>query len=122
MIGYVTIGTKDMAKAKEFYTDLLSLLGAKMVIDMGRLALFGTGYDKPMFGICLPYDGQPAQQGNGSMVALTAASSEQVDQLYAKALELGATDEGAPGARMPTFYGGYVRDLDGNKLAFFKMG
>ena len=74
-----------------------------------------------MFGVCLPYDGQPQQQGNGNMVALSAESEEQVDQLYARALELGASDEGAPGLRMPTFYGAYVRDPDGNKLAFFKM-
>ena len=121
MIGYVTIGTRDMAKAKEFYAELLGLLGAKLVIDMGRLALFGTGRGQPMFGICLPYDGQAAEQGNGNMVALTADSNEQVDQLYAKALERGASDEGAPGLRMPTFYGAYVRDPDGNKLAFFKM-
>jgi catechol 2,3-dioxygenase-like lactoylglutathione lyase family enzyme len=122
MIGYVTIGTQDMDKAKAFYGELLGLLGAKVVIDMGRLALFGVGRGKPMFGICLPYDGQPAQQGNGNMVALTAESEEQVDQLYAKAIALGASDEGAPGWRMPTFYGAYVRDLDGNKLVFFKMG
>lgn len=122
MIGYVTVGTQDMDKAKAFYGELLGLLGAKVVIDMGRLALFGNGRGKPMFGICLPYDGQPAQQGNGNMVALTAESEEQVDQLYAKAIALGASDEGAPGLRMPTFYGAYVRDPDGNKLAFFKMG
>lgn len=43
-----------------------------------------------------------------------------MDQLYAKALELGGTDEGAPGLRGDTFYAGYFRDLDGNKLnAFF---
>ena len=39
-----------------------------------------------------------------------------------KALELGATDEGEPGQRVPTFYGAYVRDLDGNKLTFCKFG
>ncbi|MHA6492817.1 VOC family protein [Pseudomonas borbori] len=122
MIGYVTIGTQDMTKAKAFYGELLALLGGKLVIDMGRLALFGVGRDKPMFGVCLPYDGQVAQSGNGNMVALAAASNEDVDKLYAKALELGASDEGAPGLRMPTFYGAYVRDPDGNKLAFFKMG
>ena len=121
MIGYVTVGTRDMDQAKAFYGELLGLLGAKVVIDMGRLALFGNGRGKPMFGVCLPYDGQACQQGNGNMVALTAESEEQVDQLYAKALGLGASDEGAPGLRMPTFYGAYVRDLDGNKLAFFKM-
>jgi hypothetical protein len=32
-----------------------------------------------------------------------------------------ATDEGAPGERMPISYGAYVRDLDGNKLCFFDM-
>ncbi len=42
--------------------------------------------------------------------------------MYAKALELGATDEGPPGERIPNvFYGAYVRDLDGNKLCFMEM-
>lgn len=39
------------------------------------------------------------------------------------ALELGATDEGAPGPRLNGMCScGYVRDLDGNKLNFFCMG
>ncbi|CAD5109097.1 VOC family protein [Zestomonas carbonaria] len=122
MIGYVTIGTHDMDKAKAFYGELLAPLGARIVVDMGRLALYGNAPGKPMFGICLPYDGQPATSGNGTMVALAADSKEQVDELHARALALGATDEGAPGARLPTFYGAYVRDPDGNKLAFFKAG
>ncbi|AYC33929.1 VOC family protein [Pseudomonas cavernae] len=122
MIAYVTLGTQDMDKAKAFYGELLAPLGAKLVVDMGRLALFGVAPGQPMFGVCLPYDGQPASTGNGTMVALPTASREQVDALYAKALALGASDEGAPGARMPTFYGAYVRDPDGNKLAFCKMG
>ena len=42
--------------------------------------------------------------------------------LGTSALELGATDEGAPGERIPkVFYGAYVRDLDGNKLCFMEM-
>jgi predicted lactoylglutathione lyase len=45
-----------------------------------------------------------------------------VDSLYAKAMELGATDEGKPGERMKGFYAAYFRDLDGNKLNFFCMG
>ena len=36
--------------------------------------------------------------------------------MHARALELGGTDEGAPGERWPGFYAGYFRDLDGNKL------
>ena len=56
------------------------------------------------------------------MVALRAASKAQVDQIYRKALELGGTDEGAPGPRGDGFYAGYFRDLDGNKLNAFFMG
>ncbi len=39
------------------------------------------------------------------------------------AIELGATDEGAAGARseLPGFYAGYFRDLNGNKLNVFCM-
>ena len=43
--------------------------------------------------------------------------------LHRKALELGAADEGAPGARGEEgFYAAYFRDLDGNKLNFFSYG
>lgn len=55
------------------------------------------------------------------MVALVVESPQQVDRLHAKALELGAADEGAAGPRGAGFYGGYFRDMDGNKLCFFCM-
>ncbi len=41
--------------------------------------------------------------------------------LHAKALELGGTDEGAPGPSGDGFYAAYFRDLDGNKLNAFCM-
>ena len=52
---------------------------------------------------------------------LNRDSVELVCLLYAKAIELGGTDEGAPGARSENFYAGYFRDLDGNKANFFCM-
>jgi catechol 2,3-dioxygenase-like lactoylglutathione lyase family enzyme len=45
-----------------------------------------------------------------------------VDQVHAAALANGATCEGPPGERMPTFYGAYFRDPDGNKICVYKMG
>jgi len=122
MIGYVTVGTTDMEKAKAFYTPLLAEMGAKIVMDMGRIAFYGVAKGQPMVAICLPYDKQTPTPGNGNMLALAAGSREGVDKLYAKAIALGASDEGAPGERIPGFYGGYFRDLDGNKLAFYHMG
>ena len=41
--------------------------------------------------------------------------------MYAKAIELGASDDGEPGQRAGAFYGAYVYDLDGNKLTFFNF-
>jgi len=78
----------------------------------------------PFFGICKPWDGSPATVGNGVMVSLAADGPEAVARLHARALELGATDEGAPGPRSRTgfnFHAGYFRDSDGNKLNFFCM-
>ena len=48
--------------------------------------------------------------GNGYTVALQCDSPEQVDALWAKAIELGAKDEGKPGPRVnDAFYIGYFR-------------
>ena len=75
-----------------------------------------------MVAICKPHDGKAATSGNGTMVAINAGTEENVKKLYAKALELGGSDEGEPGPRGPGFFGGYFRDLDGNKFVAFKMG
>ena len=122
MIGYTTIGVSNMDKAKEFYTALLGEMGAKLGMDMGRIAFFSAGRDKPMFAICQPYNEEAPNPGNGNMVAFQCESQEQIKALHAKAIELGASDEGAPGQRIKDrFYGAYVRDPDGNKLAFFQF-
>ena len=74
---------------------------------------------KPAFSIRRPVDGRPATWGNGNHVAFLAKTRALVDEFHARALELGGADEGAPGPRPhygPTYYGAYVRDLDGNKL------
>ena len=40
-----------------------------------------------------------------------------MDKCYEIAISKGATDEGAPGIRNDGNYYGYIRDLDGNKIA-----
>jgi len=121
MIGYVTIGSKDLDRACKFYDELLALVGGKQLMGMDRIKFYGTGMGQPMIAICTPYDGGAQNPGNGNMIAIPGGTREGVDKLYAKAMSLGASDEGAPGERMPVFYGAYVRDLDGNKLCFFDM-
>ncbi|MBZ2168184.1 MULTISPECIES: VOC family protein [Marinobacter] len=123
MIGYVTIGVSDMARAKAFYTELLSDIGAKVLLDMDRIAFLGKNMGSPMLAVCIPYNQEPNHPGNGNMFSIQLPGKDAVDAHYRKAIELGATCDGEPGQRIPgQFYGAYVRDPDGNKLAFFHFG
>ena len=121
MIGYVTLGTNDLARAVAFYDALMAEMGAGRFMEEESFVAWATGPDSPGLSVTRPFDGQPATVGNGVMVALQADSPEQVDRVYAKAISLGAKDEGAAGPRaeIPGFYAGYFRDPDGNKLNVF---
>jgi catechol 2,3-dioxygenase-like lactoylglutathione lyase family enzyme len=126
MIGYATVGTNDVERAKTFYDALFGELGIGRLTEFGPMCFWGVNWNVPMFGVTPPYDGQPATAGNGSMIALVQDKRENVDKLHAKAIALGAKDEGAPGVRgeegPQAFYGAYFRDLDGNKLCAFRIG
>ena len=122
MIGYVTLGTNDMARAGAFYDALLATIGAGRFMESDRVIAWAVSPTQPSLGVIKPYDGKPATAGNGTMVALVMDSPAKVDAFHRKALELGAKDEGAAGPRGDGFYAGYFRDLDGNKLNVFCMG
>ena len=121
MIGYVTLGTNDIERAARFYDQLLSELGAKRFMDTETFIAWLASPKGVALSVTKAFDGNAATVGNGVMVALRMDSTEKVDALYRKAIELGAQDEGAPGPRGDGFYAGYFRDLDGNKLNAFYM-
>lgn len=121
MIGYTTLGTKDLGKAMAFYDALLALVDGKLMMELDHIKFYGTDAGGGMLAICTPADDAEQSCGNGQMVAISGGSAEGADALYNKAIELGATDAGAPGQRLPFFYGSYVRDADGNKLCFYHM-
>ena len=127
MIGYVTIGTQDLERARGFYDALFESIGAKRLLqleDQRGFTMYGTAMNRPGVVVTRPYNGEPMHSGNGNMVALAMESMDKVDAFHAKALELGASDEGAPGYRGdPKFgyYFAYFRDLDGNKFAVFRI-
>lgn len=123
MIGYATIGTNDLEKAKVFYDAVLEPLGGRRTFANGeRMQFYGSKETPGMIAISKPYDEKPASAGNGTMFGLPAATTEQVDAAHAAAIAAGAECDGPPGQRLPTFYGAYFRDLDGNKVCVFKMG
>ena len=122
MFSHITVGTNDFDRAIAFYDAVLGPLGYRRFethADPG-LAGYAARPDRtPQFWVMRPIDGKAATVGNGVTVAFEATDRAAVDALHARALEAGATDEGAPGLRPhyhADYYGAYLRDLDGNKL------
>ena len=127
MIGYITLGSNDLAKANSFYSQLLGTIGGKVLMKFGDdFNLYGTDMGQPGIAITKPYNGETATAGNGNMAALVVKERAQVDALHAQAIALGGSCDGPPGLRgdegPQAFYAAYFRDLDGNKLCAFRMG
>jgi catechol 2,3-dioxygenase-like lactoylglutathione lyase family enzyme len=120
MLLYVTLGTRDLEKARAFYDAALAPLGFVLRSASADEIGYGEKDDhRTRFWINYPYNKEPATYGNGAMIALDAPSRLSVDEFYAAAIAAGGTDEGAPGLRPfhATFYEAYVRDPDGNKIS-----
>ena len=122
MLGYVTLGTNDLARGAAFYDAIASEMGVGRMMDFESFIAWGEPSGGAGIALTKPFDGNPASVGNGVMAALQAQDKDQVDRIYEIALANGATDEGAPGSRGEGFYAGYFRDPDGNKLNAFVMG
>jgi predicted lactoylglutathione lyase len=122
MIGYVTLGTNDLARGARFYDAIAAELGVGWMMESDNFIAWGAPGGAAGIGLTKPFDGHQATVGNGVMVALEAKDSAQVDRLYAIALANGGTCEGPAGPRGDGgFYAGYFRDPDGNKLNAFVM-
>lgn len=123
MLSASRYGTRDLERAKHFYDEIATLLGARRVIDRPEVAAYKAA-EGGMFLIGKPLAGE-ASVGNGTQMVFAAPSRAVVGAVHAKALELGGTCEGPPGVRGPDpngFYGAYFRDLDGNKVVVARFG
>ena len=65
MIGYATIGSNDLEKAKGFYDAVLTPLGGKRAFASDRMQGY-AGAGGAMLMVCTPYDGEKAVPGNGA--------------------------------------------------------
>jgi len=123
MIGYITIGAKDSEASGKFYDAVLGAVGyARAFADGGWIGYGPKGSDKHDVYVCPPFNQQPATFGNGMMIAFKGDSEDAVDAAYKAGLAHGGTDEGAPGFRpadKQTWYGAYLRDPTGNKIAVY---
>ncbi|KPF80314.1 glyoxalase [alpha proteobacterium AAP81b] len=127
MLGYTMYGTNDLEAAKAFYDKVLGAVGIGRLMEFPNGAVaYGVAWDKPMFAIGTPENGEPASVGNGAMMALAMDDRAKVDVVHAAACEAGGKCGGPPGVRgeegPQAFYGAYFRDLDGNKFCAYRIG
>jgi catechol 2,3-dioxygenase-like lactoylglutathione lyase family enzyme len=123
MIGYTMVGTNDLERSSRFYDAIFAEMGLDQCWRDEQCASWGRQDDEafPRFFTGYPFDGETADVGNGSMTAFLVNDSQSIDRLYKLAMQNGGIDEGRPGYRPQyddRFYAAYVRDPDGNKLAF----
>jgi catechol 2,3-dioxygenase-like lactoylglutathione lyase family enzyme len=122
MLSHVFVGITDFERAFRFYAALMDALSLKLKFrdeQAGWAGWMVAKQPRPLFLIGRPYDGNPANAGNGQMLALLAPDRATVDRVHAMALARGGSCEGPPGLRPQYhahYYGAYFRDPDGNKL------
>jgi catechol 2,3-dioxygenase-like lactoylglutathione lyase family enzyme len=123
MIGYTTLGTCDLERSCKFYDPIFAEMGQDQCWRDDQVACWGDTREpsKPRFFIAYPFDENIASVGNGSMIAFIIDSAAKIDRIFEIAANNGGRSDGDPGLRPQygaCFYAAYLRDPDGNKLAF----
>lgn len=116
-MNYFVIGTNNIEASTKFYDALFEETDLNQTFSTERMTFWQDGDELSAFAVAIPFNEEPATNGNGTMVGFTVGSSAEVKRLHGKALELGGTCEGEPNQRGPRF-SAYVRDLDKNKICF----
>ena len=118
-VAHVTFGSNDIARGAAFYDAVMAAFGGSRTFERDTAIGWQFPDGGPSIGITLPFDGEPANRGNGTMFALMARDEDQVRRVHEAALANGGISEGAPGPRANGFYAAYFRDPDGNKMNAF---
>ena len=117
------VGTQNLEKAKAFYDAVCAVIDMELCWNDAQSVSYGKKADPffPRIFVGYPFDGNASSVGNGSMTAFYCQTTEKVDEAFNQAMQHGGQSEGEPGYRPhygEGFYAAYVRDPDGNKLAF----
>lgn len=117
MIDHIAITVKNYDKCKQFYIDVLKVLGFELAMDLEIEGKYYAGFgskDMPAFWL---YKGEKTEPR--VHVAFHAESRDKVDAFYAAAIKAGGIDNGKPGIREhyhPNYYGAFVLDPEGHNI------
>ena len=116
-MNYTVLGTNNMEDSVKFYDSLFEKTEVNQVFANERMTFWQC--EDFAFAIAIPFNEEPASNGNGTMIGFSVGSTDEVKRLHKKVIELGGSCEGEPNQRGPRF-SAYARDLDKNKLCFFE--
>lgn len=114
MIDHLGVNVDDMEAAASFYDTVLATLGHRRLVEYPGVIGYGT--DEPTFWISGAAEGASNRECH---VAFRAADRAQVEAFVAAAQTSGAEVLHAPREwpeYHPGYYGGFVRDPDGNNV------
>lgn len=124
MLDHVFLSVSDITRSIRFYEAALAPLGITVRLDydgkdgpLGHPDLKGFGAHGRMFF----WLREGIVEGRAAHMGFVAGSKSEVDAAYAAAMNEGAVDNGAPGARLhydPDYYAANVLDPDGYSLEF----
>lgn len=117
MFNHVSIGVRDVARAKRFYDAALAPLAYERLSD-GETSL-GYGRGAVALWIGAATRPVPADAGSGLHFCFDAPTRQAVDAFHAAALAAGGRDNGKPGLRPDygdNYYAAFVIDPDGYRL------
>ena len=110
MIDHLNLAVSNVERSAAFYRQILATLGYDKVFQDHDA--YGFGRSHWQFGIF------PAQEISPIHLAFVATDIAAVNDFYQKAIDLGATPNGAPGYREQygNYYAAYILDYDGHNV------
>ena len=117
MFNHLSIGVRNIAKAKAFYDAALKALGYKCLSE-GEGSI-GYGADAVVLWIGAAERPVPADKDSGLHFCFDAPTRKSVDAFHKAALAAGGRDNGKPGLRADygdNYYAAFVVDPDGYRL------
>lgn len=117
MFDHISIGVRDLARARTFYDAALTPLGLTLLSNSPD----SLGYGDRSVGLWIGATDHPVpvDMRSGLHICFAAESRADVDAFYSAALAAGGTDNGPAGPRAdygPDYYAAFVIDPDGYRL------
>lgn len=117
MLDHVSIGVRDLARAKAFYDAALAPLGYRCLYPAD--SSLGYGKEAPRFWVQTSESPVPADPKSGLHFCFVAPTRESVAAFHRAALAAGGRDNGEPGLREdygPDYFAAFVVDPDGFRI------